>query len=136
MTVRRELLDEAADLVDGDRNVTYGDPRQDFKRTAALWSAYLDVQIDPHDVAALMSMLKLSRIRWSPDKRDHWVDLAGYAACGWDCARIIRGDDEQRIADNVQQAREVATDCNHEWGPSPITGRKWCQRCWAYRNPC
>lgn len=87
MSARRELLDEAANLVDGDRNAQYGDPRQDFQRTAAMWSAYLGATVEPHDVAAMMALLKCSRIRWSPDKRDSWVDLAGYAACGWDCAR-------------------------------------------------
>jgi len=83
---RRDMLNEAADLVDGDRNAQYGDPRQDFQRTATMWSAYLDADVQPHDVAALMVILKVSRIRWSPTKRDSWVDLAGYAACGWHCA--------------------------------------------------
>lgn len=88
---RRSLLNEAADLVDGDRNNTYGDPIEDFTRTAAYWSTYLnsriggDVHLEPHDVAALMSLLKISRLSWSPGKRDHWADLAGYAACGFDC---------------------------------------------------
>lgn len=85
MTVRRELLEEAADLVDGDRNAAYGDPRQDFQRTADMWSAYLGIEVKPQDVAALMIMLKCSRIRWSPERRDSWVDVAGYAACGWHC---------------------------------------------------
>jgi hypothetical protein len=80
------MLREAEALVDGDRNAQYGDPRQDFQRTAAMWSAYLGVEVAPHDVAALMAILKISRIRWSPAKRDSWVDLAGYAACGWHCA--------------------------------------------------
>ena len=81
---RREMLEEAADLVDGDRNASYGDPSQDFRRTADLWSTYLDgkTTLDPHDVAAMMALLKISRLRWSPEKRDSWVDLAGYAACG------------------------------------------------------
>jgi hypothetical protein len=83
---RAELLREAEVLVDGDRNAQYGDPRQDFQRTATMWSAYLGCEVQPHDVAALMAMLKISRIRWSPEKRDSWVDLAGYAACGWHCA--------------------------------------------------
>lgn len=86
------MLAEAAGLVDGDRNAQYGDPRQDFQRTAAMWGAYLGVEVEPHDVAALMAILKVSRIRWSPEKRDSWVDLAGYAACGWHCA--MPEDDE------------------------------------------
>lgn len=87
MSARRQLLEEAATIVDGDRNAQYGDPRQDFQRTAAMWAAYLGVPVEPHDVAAMMIMLKVSRIRWSPTKQDSWVDAAGYAACGWDCAR-------------------------------------------------
>jgi hypothetical protein len=83
---RANLLLTAERLVNGDRNAQYGDPRQDFQRTATMWAAYLGVDVQPHDVAALMALLKLSRIRWSPQKQDSWVDLAGYAACGWDCA--------------------------------------------------
>jgi len=85
MNRRAEVLATAEQLINGDRNNQYGDPRQDFKRTAELWQAYLGVPIEPHDVAALMALLKLSRIRWSPNKADSWIDLAGYAACGWDC---------------------------------------------------
>ena len=81
---RKELLTLAEKLVNGDRNVTYGDPVEDFRRTATMWSAYLGTEVEPHDVAALMALLKLSRIKWSPAKQDHWADLAGYAACGWD----------------------------------------------------
>ena len=85
-TERADMLREASLLVNGDRNAQYGDPRQDFQRTATMWSAYLGAKVEPHDVAAMMAILKVSRIRWSPQKRDSWVDLAGYAACGWDCA--------------------------------------------------
>ena len=60
-----------------------------------MWSAYLGVDIEQHDVAAMMALLKVSRIRWSPTKRDHWQDLAGYAACGWDC---VDGYDEAPAA--------------------------------------
>jgi hypothetical protein len=83
---RAEILLGAEVIVNGDRNAQYGDPRQDFTRTADMWSAYLGVPVQPHDVAALMALLKVSRIRWSPTKQDSWLDLAGYAACGWDCA--------------------------------------------------
>lgn len=89
MNAREECLTTALGLVNGDRNAQYGDPRQDFQRTASMWTAYLGVEIAPHDVAAMMMMLKVSRIRWSPEKFDSWVDAAGYAACGWDCAKPV-----------------------------------------------
>jgi Domain of unknown function (DUF6378) len=90
--VRAGVLFEAEHLVNGDRNNQYGDPIEDFQRTADFWSTYIsslagvDVYLKPHDVAVMMSLLKISRITWSPTKRDHWVDLSGYAACGYDCA--------------------------------------------------
>lgn len=81
---REELLRTANEYVNGDRNVQYGDPIEDFRRTADLMGAYLGINIEPHDVAILIALVKISRIRWSPEKKDHWADLAGYAACGWD----------------------------------------------------
>lgn len=110
-SARASLLRTAAELVDGDRNAQYGDPRQDFQRTAIYWSQHIravlerklagvdqlashpainevmQALLEPADVAAMMALLKLSRLGWSPGKEDSWVDLAGYAACGWDCAR-------------------------------------------------
>lgn len=80
---RSAVLLGADAIVNGDRNIQYGEPTADFRRTAGMWSHYLDFIIEPHDVAALMALLKLSRIRWSPDKFDSWQDLAGYAACGY-----------------------------------------------------
>lgn len=105
---RSYALDTAKDLVNGERNATYGDPIEDFRRTAAYWSihikavmqrksmymgieldesmnALLDQLLDPHDVAIMMMQLKHSRLGWSPYKEDHWIDAAGYAACGYDC---------------------------------------------------
>lgn len=83
---RVQLLHDAETIITQDRNSHYGPPTQDFTRTANLWTSYLDgkTTIQPHDVAAMMALLKLSRIVWSPQNRDHWLDLAGYAACGWE----------------------------------------------------
>lgn len=83
-TPRTDLLRQAEQLINGDRNNQYGEPTQDFTRTARMWEAYLSIPIRAHDVAALMCLLKLSRISWQPDKQDSWTDLAGYAACGWE----------------------------------------------------
>lgn len=86
---RREILQEAADLITGDRNKTYGSPTQNFTDTATLWNTLLrpklaeGQQIQPGDVAMLMVALKLARMVAQP-KRDNWVDVAGYAGCGYE----------------------------------------------------
>lgn len=86
MNPRHQLLNQALALINTDRNNQYGPPTQDFDRTAKLWTTYLDgkTELQPHDVAAMMCLLKLSRISWQPDKQDSWADLAGYAACGYE----------------------------------------------------
>jgi hypothetical protein len=84
---RKEVLLEAADLITGDRNKTYGSPTQNFTDTARIWSALLRPKltedIAPGEVAMLMVALKLARMVAQP-KRDNWVDIAGYAGCGYE----------------------------------------------------
>lgn len=90
---RKQILLDAANLIVGDRNEDYGDPYDDFGLTADLWQNYLSriierrhgLVIEPHDVAVMMALLKISRLSWTPAKKDHWVDIAGYIGCGWDC---------------------------------------------------
>jgi hypothetical protein len=88
MRCAADLLDEAKRLVCSDRNKSYGTPDDDFGRTAAMWTGYLqDILRSPiksNDVAWMMAMLKASRSRHAI-KRDNYVDAAGYLACGWKC---------------------------------------------------
>lgn len=96
-TPRAEVLNTALDLVHGDRNNSYGPPHQDFGRTAKMMNALGyraegGREIRSHDVAMMLACVKLSRLTWTPDKRDSWVDLAGYAACGYDCTVQERKD--------------------------------------------
>ena len=81
-TERELLLDEAATLVSSDRNKDYGDPKDNFEDTAALWSTYKGVTFTAHDVAVMMILVKVGRLSTSPGKWDNWVDIAGYAALG------------------------------------------------------
>lgn len=98
MTVRGTLLAEAANIVNGDRATVYGGPEDSFARIAALWTAYSGIaNFTPTDVAAMLALVKVARIRITPTHWDSWVDLAGYAACGAQCAtekeapRVARG---------------------------------------------
>jgi len=96
---RTDILQESITLINGDRNDSYGDPIHDFQTTATFWQTYLERTIEargvfdikPHDIAVMMDLLKIARISWSPEKRDHWADLGGYTGLGWDC--VVRQDD-------------------------------------------
>jgi hypothetical protein len=96
-SVRGAVLDEAKDLITGDRNSTYGPPDQDFRRSAGAATAMGYRGPDgrdllAHDIAILVELIKISRLMWTPTKRDSWVDTAGYAGCGLECALL----EEQR----------------------------------------
>ena len=84
---RKECLDAAAACVLKDRQNQYGGPENNFERIAQMWNGYLGTSsIKPWDVAAMMGMLKMARARFNPKYADNWVDMAGYAACGIECA--------------------------------------------------
>ena len=84
---RESILETARVCVCGDREQDYGSPENNFRTIASFWIDYLqskgfDVEIKPHDVAAMLALLKIARISSGHAKADNWVDLAGYAACG------------------------------------------------------
>lgn len=93
---RAEILKAAEACVTGQRVQDYGAPEDSFRMIAGLWSAYLDEQIDPIDVALMMALLKIARVQTSSGKpsNDCFVDLAGYAACAGEIAGGPNFDDE------------------------------------------
>jgi hypothetical protein len=85
--VRNLVLDIAKDLINNDRNSTYGDPTEDFTRTSQMVTAVLGRKIDPHEIAIIMICVKLSRLHSSPRFMDSWVDICGYSALGFEVAK-------------------------------------------------
>lgn len=76
----QSILDEAKQIVGGDRQQDYGSCVESFERIARLWSAYKGVEFTALEVSMMMTLLKVSRSKTSP-KRDTFVDIAGYAEC-------------------------------------------------------
>lgn len=99
---RAELLDGAKHLITGDRNNQYGPPLADFERTAGVLNALGyrkgTENLRPNDVAIIMVSLKLSRLMWMAGKEDTWMDVAGYAGCGWEVTLAERGIEETESA--------------------------------------
>jgi len=83
---RAEILDAAKKCVCGDREQQYGSPENNFRLIAAFWGDYLEMHIEPQDVAMMMALLKIARIATGTDTADSYIDLAGYAACGGELA--------------------------------------------------
>ena len=59
---RKALLTATENIVCKDRETDYGSPENNFARIADFWTAYLGQVIKPHDVAAMMMLLKIARI--------------------------------------------------------------------------
>ena len=93
---RKEILAKAEKRVCSDRNSWYGEPEDNFSDIAKLWSAYLDTDMGAEDVAIMMCLFKIARIKGSfYESKDSWIDLIGYAACGGEIA--IRGEEQRGI---------------------------------------
>lgn len=71
--------EEAQKLIFGDREAEYGHPAENLGRIATLWSAYLKQEVTAADVATMMILLKVARLKTGVGSRDTWVDIAGYA---------------------------------------------------------
>lgn len=83
---RETLLETALELTGGDRKENYGDAKGNHERIAALWSVILGQDVTYQQVIQCMVAVKLARICETPDHRDSWVDVAGYAQV-WDKAQ-------------------------------------------------
>lgn len=73
-----DILTEAQSIVDGPRRDDYGHPAVNHGRTAALWSAYLGVEVSARQVCMLNILQKVGRDAHR-EKRDNLVDIAGWA---------------------------------------------------------
>jgi hypothetical protein len=86
---RVQALREAATIIAGDRDIQYGGPEENFTRIAKIWSVIVGVEISPEDVAMMMVGLKVARYASkSGFQPDTWIDIAGYAGCGYEVGSV------------------------------------------------
>lgn len=81
---KAKALLEAYKIVNNDRQLQHGTPEDSFAAIAAFWSAYTGHQYTQHDVAVMMSLLKIARIKTGSGSRDSYIDLCGYGALAAD----------------------------------------------------
>ena len=88
LATRGNLLDVAKTYITKDRQADHGDAEDNFSRIAQYWSVHLGTPVKAHDVAVMMALLKVARIKQNPHHIDNWVDGAGYFACGGEIANL------------------------------------------------
>lgn len=88
-TTRAEILDAAKKIVTGDREKQYGKPEDNFDVIARLWTTYAGHSFTPVDVAVMMTLLKVARIKTGHYKIDSYVDACGYLACAAEIAEEL-----------------------------------------------
>lgn len=112
------VLELAAEAVDGPRQEKYGNPRDNHTATMQLFDILLGRFIDgrwhaadleeqwisSEDQQAIMTCIfnicqKLSRFAWSPEYKDHLVDIAGYVR---NIEIILDEREEPEVSDEVR----------------------------------
>lgn len=83
---RAYIMELAMKCVCGDRERDYGSPEDNFGVIAAFWTTYKGVAFTSKDVAMMMCLLKIARIKTGMFKRDSYVDACGYMACAGEIA--------------------------------------------------
>lgn len=124
MNRREECLRKANGIVNGQREQSYGTPEDNFKVIAEMWSAYLEADVSAVDVAMMMALLKIARISTGVFKEDSFIDLAGYAACGYEiaeeCKTVSENDVDQALWKATLEAYAPASELyayveSHKW---------------------
>ena len=88
-TPRGDILDTAKQYITKDRAEEHGDLASNFSTIAAYWSTHLNTSVSATDVAVMMNLVKIARIKSNPTNMDNWIDGCGYLACG---AELAGGD--------------------------------------------
>lgn len=93
-----------------DRRVqVYGDPVAGFAEIATMWSVLFDVEVPAWKVPIAQALMKVVRMKTSPDYSDHSDDIDGYL----DIFRKIIGPD-------MIQARTVNEYIELKWGGADV----------------
>ena len=83
---RGNVLLDALNVINGERQDQYGSPEDNFETIATYWTTYLNGRsyISGKDVAMMMTLLKVARIQTGTATWDSFLDACGYMALASD----------------------------------------------------
>lgn len=97
---REEILRQAVKCVCENRDNQYSPPENNFSTIAEFWSTYLSYDISSIDVAIMMALLKIARIKDGFMKDDSFVDVCGYMACAGELSSNLDKKEEKSYSLN------------------------------------
>lgn len=122
---RAEILEQARKCVCGEREQEYGTPENNFALVGKLWEAYTGHSFSAKDVAMMLALLKVARIKTGV-KGDSFVDLAGYAACA---GEIATQDSDRRPKGVIPVPARAHVNTCVSCGAEIPEGRLVCPSC-------
>lgn len=78
----RAVAEEAIALFTGERNASYGDATDNFQDIGDLWAVVFGHPVSAEQVAICSALIKVARLKTSPDLADNWTDATAYLALG------------------------------------------------------
>jgi len=90
-----DILQEAAEVLNGDKRDAYGPVYESFNKLAKMWSLILGAPVTPTQVCLCMIGLKITR-EMNCHKRDNLVDLAGYSKL----LSMLEGDEDAAVSES------------------------------------
>jgi hypothetical protein len=89
--VRGKALKKALEIINGERQDSYGNPEDSFQLIADYWTCYLESvgagtgqMIKPRQVAEMMALFKIARMSGQKTTADSYADCAGYIGLAGD----------------------------------------------------
>ena len=123
MTLASECL-AAADAAVRDRRESYGSPQDNYARLSAFLSPLLEMDVSALQGVLICIQMKISRLMNDPLHEDSWIDIAGYAAVGFEIMKLIKekedGGQIRTTYGKDKQRREKFLD--EDWGSVSLEG--------------
>ena len=85
---RSVILRTAEEYVTKQRAQDYGDMNTNFAVIGKYWSTHLGIEISSEDVAVMMALLKIARVKANSSTKDSFVEGCGYLALAGELAEL------------------------------------------------
>ena len=90
--IRTQIINEAAVLINGERQEQYGPPSENFKCIADIWNAGEDQNVEPWQAALKLAEMKIARLKGPKQSWDSFRDAIGYLALS---TELWKGRDDE-----------------------------------------